>query len=99
MQINIQAPWEVNTYLNQVINEKLERLGTVYSRILHIDVFLKHRENVGLEDKLIEVRLRVPGPEIFAQDTAETFEKAVAGVADKLRKQLIRKKEKQQELH
>ncbi|MFT5165747.1 MAG: putative sigma-54 modulation protein [Saprospiraceae bacterium] len=94
MKVNIQAPWEVNDYLNGVITEKIGKLFEVDDRILHADVFLKTGVNTGIEDKLIEVRLSIPGPEIFAQAAAETFEKAVASVAEKLRKQLIKKKEK-----
>lgn len=95
MKINIQAPWEINSYLNQVIHDKIEKLSTINDRILHADIFLKKGVNVGIEDKLIEVRLRVPGPEIFAHAYSDTYEKAVAAVAEKLRRQLVKKKEKQ----
>jgi ribosome hibernation promoting factor len=94
MKVNIQAPWEVNDYLNQLIVEKIEKISEVDSSILHADVFLKTGVNSGIEDKLIEVRLRMPGPEVFAQAADETFEKAIASAAEKLRKQLIKKKQK-----
>ena len=48
----------------------------------------------GQDDKLIEVRLRAPGPELFARANADSYEKAVAEVADKLRRQIIKQKEK-----
>ena len=93
-QINIEAPWEVNDYLKQVIEEKMEKLFIIQDRIIHADIFLKKGANSGVEDKLIEVRLRTPGPEIFAQAYADTYEKAVAAVTEKLRRQLVKKKEK-----
>ncbi len=94
MDINIQAPWEVNIYLKSLIKEKLERLESVNNRIIHADVFLKKGVHNGMEDKVLEVRLRLPGPEVFAQAFAENYEVALADVADKLRRQLVRRKEK-----
>lgn len=94
MNINIQAPWEVNDYLNGIITEKIGKLSEIDDSILHADVFLKTGVNTGIEDKLIEVRLRVPGPEVFAQAAADSFEKAVAAASEKLRRQLIKRKQK-----
>ena len=73
MKINIQAPWEVNTYLEGVIIEKMEKLAKFYQRIQHIDVFLKNMENVGLDDKLIEVRLRAPRSRVFCTECIRYF--------------------------
>ncbi len=93
MRINIQAPWEINPYLDKVINEKLEKLWTFNQNIIRADVFLKKGSNVGEEDKQMEVRLRTGQGEFFAQANADNFEKAVTMVANKLRTQLIKKKE------
>ena len=94
MIINIQAPWEVNDYLRELIDEKLKRLTTINNRIQHADIFLKKGVNSGVKDKLLEIRLRLPGPELFAQSYADTYEKALADTVDKLRRQLKRRKEK-----
>ncbi len=92
MKLNIQAPWDVNDYLKEVIQEKMEKLSGVDNRILHADIFLKKGVNEGINDKLIEIRLRMPGPELFAQAYADTYEKATAAVTHKLRAQLLKKK-------
>lgn len=97
MKINIQAPWEVNDYLRKVITEKVEKLTAYGTEILHADVFLKNGTHTGVDDKLVEIRLRLRGPELFAQAYADTFEKSVAHTVDKIKKQLLRKKELQQE--
>ena len=93
MKINIQAPWEVNDYLDTVINEKVGKLSSFGHEILHADVFLKNGSGVGIEDKLVEIRLRLRGPEFFAHASADTLEKAVTAACEKLKKQLIKKKE------
>ena len=93
MKINIQAPWEVNDHLYQVITEKVEKLNTYNNRIMHADVFLKNGSHVGVEDKVVEILLRLSGPDYFAQASSDTFEKAVTATIEKLRKQLAKKKE------
>lgn len=92
MKINIQAPWKVNTYLQQVINSKLKKLETFHQHIMHVDVFLKKGGHIGPTDKLAEVRLRTNLDEFFAEAHSDTFEKAITASADKLRRQLLRKK-------
>lgn len=96
MKINIRAPWEVNVYLADLIKEKMNKLAKVNDRIIHADVFLKMGDNVGVEDKLVDIRLKAPRQEYFAHSFAENFEKAVAQTAHKLRAQLVKKKEKMQ---
>ncbi|GJM31903.1 MAG: hypothetical protein DHS20C18_09040 [Saprospiraceae bacterium] len=94
MQIQIQAPWEVNEYLRAVIIENVEKLNTYYDRIERADVYLKMGDTTVPEGKLLEIRLAVPGNDLFAQDTADSFEQAVAGTTEKLRRQLIKHKDK-----
>lgn len=96
MKVNIQAPWEVNPYLHQTILEKIGRLAKFNDRIIHADVFLKKGDNVGVEDKLIEVRVKAPKHEYFAHAFAEDFEKAVTQVSAKLKAQIVKTKEKVQ---
>ncbi len=95
MQINIQAPWEVNTYLRTIIEEKLNKLEQYYSQLLYADVFLKitdHSHNT--ENKHIEIRLKVPGDTLFADCKKDVFEKGAAECFKKLKIQLVKHKEK-----
>jgi ribosome hibernation promoting factor len=94
MKIQIQAPWEVNDYTKSVIEEKLHRLDKFSDEIIRADVFLKMGDNIKPNDKIMEVRLHVPGPDIFAEANTDTFEKSVSEVSDKLRVQLLKRKEK-----
>lgn len=94
MKIQIHAPWEVNDYLEGVIYKKLEKLNTYYGRILRADVYLKMKDDDSYDGKMVEINLHVPINDLFAKDTAESFEKAVASVANKLERQLKKRKEK-----
>jgi ribosome-associated translation inhibitor RaiA len=42
----------------------------------------------------MEVRLHIPGPDIFAEANTDTFEKSVSEISSKLRVQLLKRKEK-----
>ncbi|MEM1319700.1 MAG: ribosome-associated translation inhibitor RaiA [Bacteroidota bacterium] len=98
MQFRIHAPWEVNTYLSEIIKEKLNKLEHFFSSIQHADVFLAKTDNHQHSDnKNLEIRLKIPGATLFAEAREESFEKGAAECYDKLKVQLIRLKEKRAE--
>lgn len=94
MKIQIEAPWEVNDYTRSVIEEKLQKLSKFSENIIRADVFLKMGDNIKPNDKIMEVRLHVPGPDIFAEANSDSFEKTVSEISSKLRVQLLKRKEK-----
>lgn len=94
MEIQIEAPWKVKSSLEYVINKKLTKLMTFNDRLIKAEVYLKSRDNITPEDKVAEVTLRMPGPDIFAESCADSHEKAIAECAEKLRRQIIKRKEK-----
>ena len=94
MTIHIEAPWEVNDYLQQVIHEKLSKLTAFNTRLRSADVFLKMGDEEGVADKITEIRLRLDGHELFAKDHATSFEKSATRAASKLRRQLEKLKRK-----
>lgn len=94
MKIQIHAPWEVNPYFGGLIQKKVEKLYTFYERIERADVYLKNREGETVNDKSVEIRLAIPGNDLFAEDRSDTIEKAFAGAIEKVRRQLVRQKDK-----
>ena len=94
MKIQIEAPWEVNDYTKGVIEEKLQKLEKFNDGIIRADVFLKIGDSVHPNDKIMEVRLHVPGPDIFAEAIGDSVEKTASDVSNKLRVQLLKRKEK-----
>jgi len=93
MQITIHAPFEVNANLKQLIQDKIEKLTTYFDRIYKADIYLKLKEDNVRDGKMVEINLHVPVKDIFAKDTEDTYEKAMAKVAKKLETQLKRRKE------
>jgi putative sigma-54 modulation protein len=77
------------------INNKVEKLGQFYEKIVDATVTLKLENSGQVKDKVVEVLLNVPGDSIFSSDTNKTFEEGIDKVTDTLKRQLIKRKEKQ----
>jgi putative sigma-54 modulation protein len=75
------------------IQRKLDKLETFYDRMVDGEVFLR-LNNEGKENKTVEIKLRVPGNNLFAVEKARTFEEATDLAADALRAQLTKFKDK-----
>ena len=65
------------------------------ARLVDGEVYLR-LNNEGIENKTVEVKLRVPGSQLFAIEKARTFEEATDLAADALRIQLKKFKHKLQ---
>jgi putative sigma-54 modulation protein len=76
---------------------KLARLSRVNDRIQDADVFFKLENSGQVRDKVVEVRLHVPGGSLFEKKTSRTFEAALDTAVRGLRAQIVRLKEKLEE--
>jgi putative sigma-54 modulation protein len=77
------------------IERKLSKMDQFFDRIIDAQVVLK-LENVGqVRDKIVEVRLNVPGSVLIAKESRKTFEASVASAVEGLKRQLIRHKERE----
>jgi len=90
MKFQLEAPFQVSEPMQALIKEKLDKLENFFDRITSAQVYLKddinrihHKEN-----RTVEMRVEVPGNSLFASDSAETFEKAIAETAHKMERQL-----------
>ena len=57
------------------IEQKVNKLETFYDRLVSGEVFLR-LNNEGIENKTVEIKLKVPGSELFAKEHAKSFEAA-----------------------
>jgi putative sigma-54 modulation protein len=78
------------------IQKKLQKLETFYDRITGGEVFLKldKGENSKLRDKIIEVKIKVPGGELFVKEHGQTFEEATDIALEALKSQIKKFKAK-----
>lgn len=76
------------------INEKVNKLDLFYDNIIAGEVFLRLDKNQEKENKIAEVKVLLPGRELFAKKQCKTFEEAVDTAVSALKKQVVRHKEK-----
>jgi putative sigma-54 modulation protein len=75
------------------IQKKVNKLDTFYDRLLDGEVFLR-LNNEGTDNKTVEIKLNVPGSQLFAIEKARSFEAATDLATDALRIQLKKFKTK-----
>ncbi|MBL0741882.1 ribosome hibernation-promoting factor, HPF/YfiA family [Chryseolinea lacunae] len=85
--------FDADVKLIDFIQRKLNKLETFYDRLVDGEVFLR-LNNEGIENKTVEIKLRVPGSQLFAVEKARSFEAATHLAADALRMQLTKSKTK-----
>lgn len=85
--------FDADIKLIDFIQKKLDKLETFYDRLVDGEVFLR-LNNEGIANKTVEIKVRVPGTQLFAVEKARSFEAATDLAADALRIQLRRFKTK-----
>jgi putative sigma-54 modulation protein len=85
--------FDADRKLINYIQKKLDKLETFYDRMVDGEVFLR-LNNEGVENKTVEIKVRVPGNQLFAAEKARSFEAATGLAADALRMQLTKLKTK-----
>ncbi len=85
--------FDADIKLINFIQKKLDKLDTFYDRLVDGEVFLR-LNNEGAENKTVEIKLRVPGDQLFATEKAKSFEAATDLATDALRTQLKKFKDK-----
>jgi ribosomal subunit interface protein len=75
------------------VQKKVDKLETFYDRLVDGEVFLR-LNNEGIENKTVEIKLKVPGSQLFAKEQARSFEAATDLATEALRAQLTKFKTK-----
>lgn len=95
MEIRTQAVnFDADTKLIEFIDRKLGKLDTFYDNIVSTDVSLKLEKTGQVQDKVAEIKLKVPGSTLIAKETSKSFEESIDLGASSLRRQLIKYKDK-----
>jgi putative sigma-54 modulation protein len=95
MDIKIHSiRFDADVKLLDFIKGRLEKLGIFYSDIISIEVFLRLDHSQDLENKVSEIKLRIPGSELFAKRQTRTFEESTDLAIEALKRQLRKHKSK-----
>lgn len=95
MKLQIEAPFQLSEPMENLVNEKVNKLTTFFERITSAEIFFKDEINrfQHKDQRTVEIRIEVPGTTLFASDSAESFEKAILNATDKLQRQLKKYKD------
>lgn len=85
--------FDADRKLIDFVQKKVDKLETFFDRLVDGEVFLR-LNNEGIENKTVEIKLKVPGTQLFATEKARSFEAATDLATAALRSQLKKFKTK-----
>ena len=86
--------FDADQKLLDFIQKKVDKLETFYDRVVDGEVYLR-LNNSGIDNKTVEIKLNLPGRQIFAKEEAKSFEEAADLATEALRRQIRKVKVKQ----
>jgi putative sigma-54 modulation protein len=94
MKLKVQSiHFDADRKLVDFIQKKVDKLETFFDRMVDGEVFLR-LNNEGVENKTVEIKLNVPGNQLFATEKARSFEAATDQATEALKNQLKKFKTK-----
>ncbi|WP_462266520.1 ribosome hibernation-promoting factor, HPF/YfiA family [Mucilaginibacter sp.] len=96
MKVTVQSiHFDADQKLLDFIQKKANKLDLYYDKIISGEVYLKV-ENVEDEaNKKAEIKINLPGTQLFAKHQCKTFEECIDMALEGLRKQISKYKQKQ----
>jgi putative sigma-54 modulation protein len=95
MTIQIRSiHFDADAKLIDYINKKVEKLPHFFDAIIASEVFLKIEKSSTDDNKVVEIKLNIPGNDLFVKRQCATFEAATDECLDALKQQIKKHKGK-----
>lgn len=95
MEIQIHSiHFDADQKLIELVNKKVEKLYHFFDAIVSSEVYLKLDKALTAHNKVAEIKLHVPGGDLFVKRQCSSFEEAIDNCTEALRKQLEKQKGK-----
>jgi len=95
MKVNVHAVnFTVDGKLVDFIQERMNKLEKYYDKVVDADVFLKVEKTSEKENKIVEIKVNVPGDDFVVKKQCKSFEEAVETASEALERSLVKRKEK-----
>jgi putative sigma-54 modulation protein len=78
--------------LEELTQKKLDKLEIKYDWIIRADVFFKKQDGMDPKGFICNIKLSVPGPQVYAESNETSFEAAMAETVSDLDRQLSKRK-------
>ena len=72
------------------MQRKTDKLDTFYDRIIDGEVFFRLNNDTAHENKIVEIKINIPGNQFFASEQSNSFEEATDVAIQALKKQLFK---------
>ncbi len=86
--------FDADQKLLDFIQTKADKLDTFFDRIIDGEVNMHLERSADKANKVIEIKINVPGQSLFAKEQSKSFEEAADLAVEALRRQLKKYKEK-----
>src|SRR4249920_3193917 len=95
MKINTTSiHFDADQKLVDYIQRKTSKLEQFFDRIIDAHIYLKLENSGQVKDKIVEMKLKVPGDILMATEVSKTFEASTDAAVDNMKRQLNRYKER-----
>ena len=95
MNIKIHSiKFDADQKLIDFIENKVNKLTQYFENIIGVEVFLRVDKSQSLENKLVEVKLELPGNDLFSKKKTKSFEESIDECVEAIRRQLVKYKGK-----
>lgn len=84
----------VDQKLVDFIQKKMDKLDHFYDKIIEADVHLKLENTSAKENKIVEIKVHVPGESLVVKKQFKTFEEGIDSSITPLERMLLKHKEK-----
>ena len=87
--------FDADAKLEDYIQSKVTKMNKFYEGIVGAEIFLRLEKSSTQENKVTEIKLEIPGNDLFVKRKSKTFEEATNDAVEALTIQLKKFKEKQ----
>ncbi|WP_407431609.1 ribosome hibernation-promoting factor, HPF/YfiA family [Arcticibacter sp.] len=93
MKISIQSiHFNADKKLLAFIQKKADKLDQMSDQIISGEIYLKLENTVSEENKITEIKVIMPGTQLFAKEQCKTFEEATDLAIESLKRQIDKNK-------
>ena len=95
MKVSVQSVnFNIDVELVKYIERKVNNLEKFGDNIVDAEVFLKVEKSSLKENKISELKVRLPGNDLVVKKQNKSFEGGISLAVDAIKRQLLKRKEK-----
>ena len=95
MKVNLHnVGFTVDQKLVDFIQKKMDKLDLFYDKVIDAEVYLKLDNTTAKENKIVEVKVHIPGESLVVKKQFKTFEEGIDSAITPLERMLLKHKDK-----